>query len=237
MHDNGRLMVLYSEQAYVKRAFKAIKRARDEYKTTNKERDTTNQPVNMKVKVCLLGDGAVGKTSLIRRFVNNMFTEDYLLTIGTRTSKKRIVVKKPELQRDFYITLMIWDIMGQISFRKLLHPTYLKGARGALLVCDMTREETLEHLDDWIDSLFVEGQVMPSVFVANKNDLSEHHTFSVNDLDRAASAYDSPYFVTSAKTGINVEDAFNALGEKIIKDLVTNDPSFISGDKPRHSES
>ncbi len=128
------------------------------------------ETINLKMKVCLLGDGAVGKTSLIRRFVDNMFNEDYLLTIGTRTSKKKVIIKKPELDKEFHITFIVWDIMGQISFRKLLHPTYLKGAKGALLVCDLTRKETLEHLDDWIDSLYVEGRVMPSIFIANKSD-------------------------------------------------------------------
>lgn len=187
-----------------------------------------NQPVNLKLKVCLLGDGAVGKTSLIRRFVENVFTEDYLLTIGTRTSKKRLVVKKPELERDFYVTLIIWDIMGQVSFRKLLHPTYLKGAKGALLVCDLTRRDTLEHLDDWIDSLYVEGRVMPSVFCANKVDLEDQLNFEEAELENIASAYDSPHFMSSAKTGENVDNIFNILGEKIIDDLAENDPTFIA---------
>lgn len=187
-----------------------------------------NQPVNLKLKVCLLGDGAVGKTSLIRRFVENVFTEDYLLTIGTRTSKKRLVIKKPELEKDFYITLIIWDIMGQVSFRKLLHPTYLRGAKGALLVCDLTRRDTLEHLDDWIDSLYVEGRVMPSVFCANKVDLEDQLNFEEAELENIASAYDSPHFMSSAKTGENVDNAFNILSEKIIDDLAENDPTFIA---------
>jgi len=193
-----------------------------------------NQPVNLKLKVCLLGDGAVGKTSLIRRFVENVFTEDYLLTIGTRTSKKRLVIKKPELKMDFYITLIIWDIMGQVSFRKLLHPTYLRGAKGALLVCDLTRRETLEHLDDWIDSLYVEGRVMPSVFCGNKIDLEDQMNFEGAELENIASAYDSPHFLSSAKTGENVDNAFQILGEKIIDDLAENDPSFMVkvGKKP-----
>jgi small GTP-binding protein len=192
-----------------------------------------NQPVNLKLKVCLLGDGAVGKTSLIRRFVENMFNEDYLLTIGTRTSKKRLVIKKPELQKDFYITLIIWDIMGQISFRKLLHPTYLKGAKGALLVCDLTRKETLEHLDDWIDALYIEGRVMPSVFVANKSDLDGQHDFGSGELESVASAYDSPYFLASAKTGMNVENTFKALGEKVIEDLIASQPPIVSKEKSK----
>ncbi len=190
-----------------------------------------NQPITLKIKVCLLGDGAVGKTSLIRRYVENMFTDDYLLTIGTRTSKKKVIIKKPELQKDFYLTLIIWDIMGQISFRKLLHPSYLKGAKGALLVCDLTRNETLEHLDDWIDSLYVEGHVMPSVFVANKSDLEGQTEFGLAEVEKVASANDSPFFTTSAKTGENVENAFKVLGEKIIEALKVEHSVLETNDK------
>lgn len=194
------------------------------------------ETINLKIKVCLLGDGAVGKTSLIRRFVDNMFNEDYLLTIGTRTSKKRVIIKKPEIQKEFHMTFIIWDIMGQISFRKLLHPTYLKGAKGAVLVCDLTRKETLEHLDDWIDSLYVEGRVMPSIFIANKSDRGAELTFGADEIKSVASAYDSSYYVTSAKTGMNVEEAFTTLGEQIIDYWSMNEPTVTSGPKHRKTE-
>lgn len=194
------------------------------------------ETINMKMKVCLLGDGAVGKTSLIRRFVDNMFNEDYLLTIGTRTSKKKVIINKPEMKKEFHITFIIWDIMGQISFRKLLHPTYLKGAKGALLVCDLTRKETLEHLDDWIDSLYVEGRVMPSIFVANKSDRGSELTFGVNEIENVASAYDSPYYLTSAKTGMNVEETFRTLGEMIIDKWTPDNPIVPPSPKHRRKE-
>ncbi len=200
-------------------------------------RNTIDEPLIAKLKVCLLGDGAVGKTSLIRRFVEDQFNDDYLLTIGTKTSKKRLIIKRTNPQREFHLTLMIWDIMGQISFRKLLHPTYLKGAKGALLVCDLTRKETLEHLDDWIDSLYIEGRVMPSVFVANKVDLEDQHVFGKAEFESVASAYDSPFFMTSAKTGENVEKAFQSLGEKLIDELLANNSFSTSRVKPRFSES
>ena len=166
--------------------------------TTPRADNTMDQAANVKMKVCLLGDGAVGKTSLINRFVNNMFTENYLLTIGTRTSKKTVTVHEPGGKYEVSATMLIWDIMGQISYRKLLHPTYLKGARGAVVVCDLTRRDTLGHLDDWIDSLFVEGHVMPMVFVANKSDREDELVFGPDEVAEMASRYDSPYFITSA---------------------------------------
>jgi small GTP-binding protein len=195
-----------------------------------------DEPVIAKMKICLLGDGAVGKTSLIRRFVDDVFTDDYLLTIGTKTSKKRLIIKMKNPEREFHLSLMIWDIMGQISFRKLLHPTYLKGAKGAILVCDLTRKETLDHLDDWIDSLYVERKVMPSVFVANKSDLENKHAFGTAELESVASAHDSPFFLTSAKTGVNVEKAFQVLGEKLVEEMFV-DGSVSPSSKPKLSES
>jgi small GTP-binding protein len=199
--------------------------------------NSSSEPIILKFKICLLGDGAVGKTSLIRRFVEDAFRDDYLLTIGTKTSKKRVIIKKPEFQKDLNITLIIWDIMGQISFRKLLHPTYLKGARGAILVCDLTRKETLEHLDDWIDSLYVEGKVVPSVFVGNKCDLVDNHAFGKAELESVASAYDSPFYITSAKTGEFVEEAFRTLSMRIITEMAKVDPIFATSIGQKVTES
>jgi small GTP-binding protein len=186
------------------------------------------QTLSLKLKICLLGDGAVGKTSLIDRFVTNEFSEDYLLTVGTRTSKKEILISNPRLGRDIHLTLLIWDIMGQYNFRKILHSTFLKGAKGAIIVCDLTRRETLENLDRWVDTLFVEGQVMPFLVVANKNDLKSKYEFNKNDVDKIAKAYMTTTLTASAKTGENVEKAFQLIGEKIIEYMMeTNNPILI----------
>jgi small GTP-binding protein len=177
------------------------------------------------MKICLLGDGAVGKTSLIDRFVENSFSEDYLLTVGTRTSKKEVLVSNPKLDMDIQLTLIIWDIMGQYSFRKVLHSTFLKGAKGAMIVCDLTREETMENLDRWVDTLFVEGQVMPFIVIANKNDLRDKHEFGLSDVNKVANAYLTTTLSTSAKTGENVENAFQLIGDKIVEYMIeTNNP-------------
>ena len=179
----------------------------------------------MTVKVCLLGDGAVGKTCLINRFVDNTFSDKYLPTIGTKTSRKSVIVEKPDLDKIFHIDMIIWDIMGQICFRKLLHPAYLRGASGALLVCDITQRETLDHMDEWISSLYSEWKPVPSVLIANKSDLTGRHEFGIEELESSASAFDSPCMISSAKTHENVEKSFRKLGEKIINDLYLKDLS------------
>ena len=85
-----------------------------------------------KVKVCLVGEKAVGKTSLIRRYVLNMFDDGYITTIGTKVSKKEVMVNDT-----IKVTMLIWDILGQDEFQ-FLHATYYQGSAGALIVCDGT---------------------------------------------------------------------------------------------------
>lgn len=171
-----------------------------------------------KLKICILGERAIGKTSLAKRFVEDIFSEDYLPTLGTRLSKKRITLKKHKTQVPLQIDLTIWDIMGQKTYRKYLYSNYLKGIKGALLVCDLTRKETLESLEEWVDSLASEWHYVPFVLVGTKSDLTDRLEFGTKEIAKLASKHASS-FLTSAKTGENVETAFRALGRKIMEDI------------------
>src|SRR3989442_7561439 len=109
----------------------------------------------MKVKVCLVGEAAVGKTSLIRRFVLDNFDDKYIQTLGTKVSKKELTSSVPEGAGELKIDMTIWDIMGQKGFRELLKEAYFYGARGILAVRDVTRPKTLDDLDDWIERVYI----------------------------------------------------------------------------------
>lgn len=175
----------------------------------------------MKMKICMVGEGAVGKTSLIRRFVLDKFDDKYLQTLGTKVSKKEIVVDYPERDVELQVDMTIWDIMGQKGFRELLKEAYFYGAKGIIAVCDVTRKDTLSELDDWIEGVYsVTGRV-PIEFLANKVDLKDAKAIAEKDLEQASRAYDSKYFFTSAKTGVNVEEAFKELAEKIARAKLT----------------
>jgi len=100
-------------------------------------------------KICLLGDPAVGKTSLIHRYVYDVFDDKYLSTIGAKITKKKNVVEIPGARFNVEITLLVWDIAGQMKFGNV-HQSYYKGAEGALVVADITRSETFEHIVNWI---------------------------------------------------------------------------------------
>ena len=179
----------------------------------------------MKIKVCLVGEAAVGKTSLIRRFVLDDFDDKYIQTLGTKVSKKEITAASPDGSGELKIDMTIWDIMGQKGFRELLKEAYFYGAKGILAVCDLTRKRTLEDLDDWIEGVYSVTGRIPIEFLANKVDLNDQAQLGEAELVQAARAYDSSFRFTSAKTGINVELAFQSLGERIAKDRFARKPA------------
>ncbi|MFP4050336.1 MAG: Rab family GTPase [Thermoplasmata archaeon] len=206
------------------------------------------------LKIVLLGDGAVGKTSLVKRFVEQKFSDEYITTIGTNVKKKEI----PDLD----VKLMIWDMYGQ-KLKTTLQKSSYKGADGALIVYDITRMKTFESLDNWMEQLFdVTGEI-PVVVLGNKYDLlvdyweemdveeltdedfqefmEKHHREVIeyykkvydNIPEFRAVPYarlsdwggekkdelksDFSFFMTSAKTGENVEESFRSLAKSIVE--------------------
>jgi len=158
----------------------------------------------IKAKICLFGDPAVGKTSLIRRYVYDMFDDKYLTTLGTKVTKK--IVKLNWHGRDIDVVMMIWDIVGQREFTNLIKDAYFYGAKGLIGVCDITRKETLENIDFWMGKIKeIVKEDVPLILIANKADLEERQ-FGENELGEYAKKYNAfRYFITSAKTGENVK--------------------------------
>ena len=169
----------------------------------------------MKAKICLIGEHAVGKTSLIRRYVLDEFDDRYITTLGAKVSKKEIEIAIEDAA-PISMDMTIWDIMGSKGFRELLREAYFHGAQGILAVCDLTREETLSELDGWVESVFKTVGEIPVAFAINKMDLRSRAAFSEDEVKQAAEAFDSPYFFTSAKKGENVETAFQTLSKAVV---------------------
>jgi small GTP-binding protein len=161
-------------------------------------------------KICLLGDFGVGKTSLIQRFVEGRFDEKYLSTVGVKISRK-------PLKRSYGdLNLLIWDLAGSNGFTSSLSESYMQGAAGALIVCDLTRLNTLTAFQKYARQIRGRNPNVQLVFVCNKADLVGERAVSETDLTAALSALDeSTFFVTSAKTGERVEEAFIHLADKI----------------------
>ncbi len=185
----------------------------------------------MKTKVCLVGEAAVGKTSLIRRFVQDIFDDSYITTLGAKVSKKEIQVEIPEKDLLIQMDMVIWDIMGEKGVRDLLREAFFSGAKGILGVCDLTRYSSLKELDDWVQSVFQVVGEIAVVYAVNKVDLRDEVMllFGEQDVELSAQAFDASYFYTSAKTGEHVQMVFQRLAEEIVRrnlptDLVKVEP-------------
>jgi small GTP-binding protein len=157
-------------------------------------------------KICVLGDFAVGKTSLIRRYVEGLFDDKYLTTVGVVISRK--VMAHP----DYALHLLIWDLAGGRDFS---HSRYLLGTAGALLVCDLTRAETLSAYEDYAGQVRRVNAQVPLFLLANKADLDEQRVISDELLAACSRDLGAPFLLTSAKTGDNVEAAFTRLAEML----------------------
>ncbi|MCC6568403.1 MAG: GTP-binding protein [Anaerolineales bacterium] len=161
-------------------------------------------------KICLLGDFGVGKTSLIRRFVEGRFNEKYLTTIGVNISRKTI-------ERSYgLMSMLIWDLAGSTGFDSFTNPSYMQGTAGAVIVCDITRRDTLIIMAEYARQARIINPKIHLVFVCNKTDLLDRRVISAEDLSDLSSTFgDGSYFLSSAKTGERVEDVFSSLAGKI----------------------
>lgn len=171
-------------------------------------------------KVVLVGDKAVGKTSLIRRYVTDQFDDRYLLTLGAKVTKKIESIDWPDKGVHVSLELNVWDIMGQTGFRELAKEAYFHGSRGILAVVDLTRKSTLEGIGAWIDAVRDVTGPVPLVLLANKKDLAAQAALTPAQVAAAAGKLGCPSFLTSAKTGESVEAAFRDLSAQIVRTYV-----------------
>jgi Ras-related protein Rab-5C len=168
-----------------------------------------------KFRIVLLGEATVGKTSLLRRFTENSFDEEYKQTIGTTFASKDLeVTDKDNITRQ--VRLVCWDMGGQATYRELRRQ-YMKGASAAVIVYDVTKPETFMAMNNWYESF---REVCPdalAVICANKTDLADQRMVPVEPGHMLRDWFQADYYETSCKTGACVEDVFAALAEKILK--------------------
>jgi len=168
---------------------------------------------SFKLKVLLCGAAAVGKTSLVQRFIKNRFAANYKLTVGVD-----ILTKDVEFRPGEIATLSIWDIGGQQRF-EFIRSTFYKGAAGALLVFDLSRAQTYQEIRKWLTEVRqFAGENIPFVLIGNKADLIEDvgEVIDRNEARNLAESEGSIYLETSAKTGQSVDEAFTELTRRII---------------------
>ncbi len=162
-------------------------------------------------KILTAGEGGVGKTTLLHRYITGEFSQSTQMTIGVEFFLKETVIN------DQNCTLQLWDFGGQGRFRFLLK-SYVMGAKGALLMFDLTRPMTLESLDEWVEICRENDPNLPILFVGTKLDLQED--ISVDD-DYAKSFLDRfnlfDFIKISSKTGKNVQNTFNLITQRVLE--------------------
>jgi small GTP-binding protein len=172
-----------------------------------------------KLKICLAGEAAVGKTSLVRRYVYDQFEDKYTVTLGAKVTRKSLTIEDAQGRGTAHIDMAIWDVMGEKFLRELLREAYFYGAQGILAVCDLTRADTLEDLGSWKTSIGKVAGEIPMIVLANKADLKEEAVLDKQTLQAFTEGWDSTYLLTSAKTGKNVEKAFEELAQKVLDNV------------------
>jgi small GTP-binding protein len=166
-------------------------------------------------KICLLGSFAVGKTSLVRRFVHSIFSERYHTTIGVKIDKKVVQVRIDD-GRLTEVTLVLWDVQGEDRFQSI-PASYYRGSSGLLLVADGTRPQTLDGAlaiaDTAMESI---GKDVPMRLLLNKADLVAQWEIPAPELLRKVGTDFAPR-ITSAKTGDGVDDSFREITRALLQ--------------------
>lgn len=159
-------------------------------------------------KIIVIGDPQVGKTSLLTKYAQKKFKENYIRTMGANITKQMV-----DLDNGTRIDLLVWDIAGQREVSEMF-PSYFDGANGIIIVFDITRSETLSNVSVWYKECLKNniGHV-PMILVGNKIDLERK--ILINEEMAVASQLNIPYFETSAKTGVNVNVIFETIARNI----------------------
>lgn len=162
-------------------------------------------------KVCVVGDFAVGKTSVVERFINNQFSDKYLTTVGVKVDTKEIE------HDDLCVShkLVIWDVAGSDRFGHTEF-AYLRGASGYIFVADGTRSLTLKSVHDLREQITEKYGAAPCVLLVNKKDLARQWEVSEKQLLELVKSYCNVY-TTSAKTGDEVETALRSLSKQVLR--------------------
>ena len=165
------------------------------------------------IQLLVIGDSCVGKTSLITRYTNGTFKEEYLATVGLD------YYSKVEAINNQTINIKLWDTAGQERY-KALTQNYFRNAEGVLLTFDVTNTDSFNNLKDWIGSIKtnMEGKniFLPLIIVGNKIDMEDSREINKEDADKFASDNNYKYFETSAKTGEGVDDAIRDLVNQVL---------------------
>lgn len=157
------------------------------------------------LKVLLVGDSGVGKTNIVTKYIKNEFNENSKATVGVEFCFKKLTLD------DKKVNVQIWDTAGQEKFRSITASFY-KGAKGAFIVFDITNKDTFENIDKWVSNVTSQADKGAAiVLIGNKTDLEDEREVTVEEAQEKAKAFNMAYMETSAKSGHNLNEAFELL--------------------------
>jgi small GTP-binding protein len=174
---------------------------------------TSVPPKAFILKMVVVGNGSVGKTSLVLQYCEKKFSENYIMTIGSN-----FAIKSLSLDSTTNVKLQIWDLAGQQHF-SFVRPPFYRGASGTVYVFDITNRDSFENILEWKREVETVVQSKPSVLVGNKCDLADERVVSKKEGELLAEKIGPTclgYYETSAKTGINLDDMFHKLVHTVI---------------------
>ncbi|MFX0040730.1 MAG: Rab family GTPase [Promethearchaeota archaeon] len=167
-------------------------------------------------KIIVIGDPAVGKTSLLTNFCGEKFTYEYVPTVGVNITKEPVTIKD-DMGKDTTINLMIWDIAGQPQFY-MLHRPYFNGADGMMLVYDITRSSSFSNINNWFNTSVKYGlSGIPRILIGNKIDLKDERKIILPMAEHLSEKLAAPFFETSALSGENVKKIFQKIAELTLR--------------------
>mmetsp|Transcript_85033 Transcript_85033/g.147538 ORF Transcript_85033/g.147538 Transcript_85033/m.147538 type:complete len:202 (-) Transcript_85033:118-723(-) len=170
------------------------------------------------VKLLLLGDSAVGKSSLLMRTCEGRFDSNFVLTIGVDFKWKQVERNGRKLR------LQVWDTAGQERFRTIT-PAYYRAAMGVVITYDITDKASFDHVEYWIKQLDQHGnEDVQRILVGNKSDLADLRKVSAEQGQALAQQFGMAFFETSAKTGTSVDDAFLHIADQVVTQRYANCP-------------
>ena len=187
---------------------------RTDSNSLSQESDNSDGFEGYKFRVVLLGEATVGKTSLLKRYTENSFDEEYKQTLGTTFANRDIDVKD-EQGNTRKVRLSIWDMGGQSTYRELRRQ-YMKGASASIIVYDVTRPESFMAMNNWFESFREVSPEAPVVISANKIDLADERMVPQEPGLMLRDWFQAEYYETSAKDGTAVTDIFTKCAEIVL---------------------
>ena len=182
------------------------------------------------LKIVMLGDTTVGKTSIINSYLNKDFSQDMLSNIGIDKNNKKIKMKDGN-----EIKLVIWDTAGQERFHSVATST-IKSAQGVIVSFDLTNEKTFKSVSRWLNDIKDNNNNIPILLFGNKCDMLEERVVEEKDIDTFVSRNKLIYYETSAKENINIEEGFTKIAEEAYEKVGISHGMSIKKGKKKEKE-